>query len=160
MLSVSSSSCLFICQSDFYFSPSLNSLFLSSHPSALLFFVLTSQSWSWRLWRWHHPCSGPTLGFSCSLVTLITSVIILASLQTHTHTKTNPHKTHHMSNSQNNCIVGTHYTTEQTAKTLNINMLHKGLDLRSIHFTIRKVVLLKKYFVSNFPTLKAYLIIF
>lgn len=82
------------------------------------------------------------------------------SVSADTHTKTNPHKIHHMSNSQNNCIVGTHYTTEQTAKTLNINMLHKGLDLRSIHFTIRKVVLLKKYFVSNFPTLKAYLIIF
>lgn len=58
-------------------------------PPALLL-AFTSLSWSWRPWRWHHPCSGPTQGSSCSLATLITSVITLVSLPR--HTKTNPHK--------------------------------------------------------------------
>lgn len=60
-----------------------------TRPSALLL-AFTSLSWSWRPWRWHHPCSGPTRGSSYSLATLITSVITLVSLQR--HTKTNPHK--------------------------------------------------------------------
>lgn len=46
--------------------------------------LITSQSWSWRPSRWHHPCSGPTLGSSCSLVILITSGVVWESLQKHT----------------------------------------------------------------------------
>lgn len=79
---------------NYYLSPKCNELqkrLQSLSPPPLLpppppfFCAITSQSWSWRLWRWHHPCSGPKQGFSGSLVTLITSVIILAFLQIHTH---------------------------------------------------------------------------
>lgn len=98
----------------------LISLSASLHP--LLVFALTSQSWSWMQWRWRRPCSGPTLGFSCSPVTLIASVITLTSLQT--HTKPNPQEMYQMSHSYNKyySYYNTRHpaTNEQRAKLIYV----------------------------------------